>query len=108
MENIKFNEQGLIPAIVQHAKDGTVLMMAWMNEEAFKLTLEKGEMVFWSRSRRELWHKGTTSGNFLKVTSWSPDCDFYCLLFKVLPQGNEVACHTGKKSCFFSFQDVPL
>jgi len=108
MNPIKYNEQGLAPAIVQHAQDGTVLMMAWMNEEALKLTLEKGEMVFWSRSRGELWHKGSTSGNFLKVVSWSPDCDFDCLLFKVLPQGNGVACHTGEKSCFFSFQDVIL
>jgi len=106
VENIKYNEQGLVPAIVQDAQDGTVLMMAWMNEEALKLTLEKGEMVFWSRSRGELWHKGATSGNFLKVVNWSPDCDFDCLLFNVLPQGKGVACHTGKKSCFFLFQDV--
>ena len=105
---MKYNEQGLVPAIVQHAQDGTVLMMAWMNEQALKLTLEKGEMVFWSRSRGEIWHKGATSGNFLKVTSWSPDCDFDCLLFKVLPQGNGAACHTGQKSCFFLFQDVLL
>jgi phosphoribosyl-AMP cyclohydrolase len=106
--NINFNPQGLIPAIAQHATDNTVLMMAWMNEESLKLTLEKGEMVFWSRSRGELWHKGATSGNFLKVVSWSPDCDFDCLLFKVLPQGKGVACHTGEKSCFFHWENAPF
>lgn len=106
MKSIKYSEQGLVPAIVQHAEDGTVLMMAWMNEEALKLTLEKGEMVFWSRSRSELWHKGASSGNFLKVVSWSPDCDSDCLLFKVLPQGNAVACHTGSKSCFFEWENL--
>jgi|TergutMp193P3_1026864.scaffolds.fasta_scaffold05577_2 phosphoribosyl-AMP cyclohydrolase len=108
MKNINFNPQGLIPAIAQHATDGTVLMMAWMNEEALKLTLEKSEMVFWSRRRGELWHKGATSGNFLKVVSWSPDCDFDCLLFKVLPQGKGVACHTGEKSCFFQWENAPF
>jgi len=108
MKNINFNPQGLIPAIVQHAADSTVLMMAWMNKDALKLTLEKGEMVFWSRSRGELWHKGATSGNYLKVVSWSPDCDFDCLLFKVLPQGNGVACHTGAKSCFFDWENVSI
>lgn len=96
----------LLPAIVQHAEDNTVLMLAWMNEESLKLTLEKKEMVFWSRSRQELWHKGATSGNFLKVTSYSLDCDNDCYLFKVLPQGDGVACHTGEKSCFFKWQNV--
>jgi phosphoribosyl-AMP cyclohydrolase len=105
---LNFNSHGLIPAIAQHAEDGTVLMVAWMNQEAFEKTLEKGEMVFWSRSRGELWHKGATSGNFLKVLSWSPDCDFDCLLFKVLPQGKGVACHTGAKSCFFKWKNAPL
>jgi phosphoribosyl-AMP cyclohydrolase len=103
MTKINYDPQGLVPVIVQHAEDGTVLMFAWMNEEALKSTLEKGEMIFWSRSKSELWHKGATSGNFLKVSSWSPDCDSDCLLFKVLPQGKGVACHTGKKSCFFNF-----
>jgi len=106
MKCFNFNPQGLIPAIVQNATDGTVLMMAWMNEEAFNITLKKGEMVFWSRSREELWHKGATSGNFLKVVSWSPDCDLDCLLFKVLPQGKGVACHTGEKSCFFNWKNI--
>jgi phosphoribosyl-AMP cyclohydrolase len=105
--NIKFDAHGLIPAIAQHAEDGTVLMMAWMNQEALEKTLEKGEMVFWSRSRGKLWYKGATSGNFLKVLSWSPDCDFDCLLFKVLPQGEGVACHTGAKSCFFKWENAP-
>jgi phosphoribosyl-AMP cyclohydrolase len=105
LEKLKFNPQGLIPAIVQHAEDGTVLMFAWMNEDALKQTLEKDEMVFWSRSRKELWHKGATSGNFLRIVSWSPDCDFDCLLFKVLPQGDGVACHTGSKSCFFDWKN---
>ena len=104
---LNFNSHGLIPAIAQHAEDGTVLMMAWMTKEALEKTLEKGEMVFWSRSRGELWHKGATSGNFLKVVSWSPDCDFDCLLFKVLPQGKGVACHTGAKSCFFKWENAP-
>jgi phosphoribosyl-AMP cyclohydrolase len=106
MKSINFNPQGLIPAIAQHNEDGTVLMMAWMNRDTLEQTLEKGEMVFWSRSREELWHKGATSGNFLKVVSWSPDCDEDCLLFKVLPQGKGVACHTGSKSCFFKWENV--
>ena len=106
MNDIKFNSDGLVPAIVQHAGDGDVLMMGWMNSEALRLTLEKGEMIFWSRSRSEIWHKGKTSGNYLKVVSWSPDCDFDCLLFKVLPQGSGVACHTGSKSCFFNWETV--
>ncbi|MDR0516184.1 MAG: phosphoribosyl-AMP cyclohydrolase [Fibromonadaceae bacterium] len=96
----------LIPAIAQNAEDGEVLMLAWMNEEAFKLTLETGYMVFWSRSRQKLWKKGETSGNLLKVLSWSPDCDSDCFLFKVLPQGEGVACHTGAKSCFFNWKNI--
>ncbi|GHV13246.1 hypothetical protein AGMMS49938_07530 [Fibrobacterales bacterium] len=103
---LKFNSQGLIPAIVQDVRDCTVLMFAWMNEESFKQTMEIGEMVFWSRSRKEIWHKGATSGNFLKVHSWSADCDNDTLLFKVSVMGSGVACHTGERSCFHNFSDI--
>jgi phosphoribosyl-AMP cyclohydrolase len=96
---IKWNEQGLAPAIVQDADSGRVLMLAWMNAEALRLTRETGQTHFWSRSRRELWHKGATSGNVQQVVSLHADCDADALLIRVRPAGP--ACHTGRVSCFF-------
>ena len=97
---LKFDDQGLIPVIVQDVKDGAVLMLGYASKESLKLTLEKGEMVFWSRSRRELWHKGATSGNVLRVKSIAKDCDSDALLVKAEPAGP--TCHTGVRSCFFT------
>lgn len=101
LSEIKFDAKGLVPAIVQDATKLDVLMMAWMDKEALKRTVECGEMVFWSRSRKEYWHKGDTSGNVMTVVEWAVDCDFDVLLFKVKMQGPQVACHTGARSCFF-------
>ncbi len=98
--DLKFDERGLIPAIVQDAINGRVLMMAWMNAESLQLTLESGEAWFWSRSRSELWHKGATSGNVLRVRELRADCDGDTLLLRAEPAGP--ACHTGKESCFFT------
>jgi phosphoribosyl-AMP cyclohydrolase len=97
---LKFDDKGLIAVIVQDVKDGAVLMLGYASRESLRLTLEKGEMVFWSRSRRELWHKGATSGNVLKVKSISKDCDSDALLVKAEPAGP--TCHTGERSCFFT------
>lgn len=94
-----FNEAGLVPAIVQDAQTGQVLMMAWMNAESLRRTFTIGEAVFWSRSRNEFWHKGATSGNTQKVIDISVDCDGDTLLLRVDPAGP--ACHTGAVSCFF-------
>jgi len=104
IEKLKFNEAGLIPAIVQDAVNRDVLMMAWMNEESLQLTIQSGETWFWSRSRQELWHKGGTSGNTQKVQTLHYDCDGDTLLILVLPSGP--ACHTGEQSCFY--RDIPL
>ena len=99
MENLKYDASGLIPAIVQDAETNEVLMMAYMNEESLRLTLEKGETYFWSRSRQELWHKGATSGNVQSVVDVRVDCDADTLLIRVNPAG--AACHTGERSCFY-------
>ncbi len=99
MENLKFDKNGLIPAIVQDIKTKDVLMMAWMNVESLQKTVETGETWFWSRSRSELWHKGGTSGNVQKVVELRYDCDGDTLLVLVEPAGP--ACHTGEISCFF-------
>jgi phosphoribosyl-AMP cyclohydrolase/phosphoribosyl-ATP pyrophosphohydrolase/phosphoribosyl-AMP cyclohydrolase len=96
---IKFDSNGLVPAIVQDAETNQVLMLAYMNEESLRLTLEKGETVFWSRSRGELWHKGETSGNIQKVIEVRVDCDADTLLILVHPAGP--ACHTGNQTCFY-------
>ena len=96
---LKWNAQGLIPAIVQDEATNLVLMVAWMNAEALRLTVQTGETHFWSRSRQELWHKGATSGNTQTVTGLWVDCDEDVLLVKVKPAGP--ACHTGAVSCFF-------
>jgi phosphoribosyl-AMP cyclohydrolase len=96
---LKFDDRGLIPAIAQDAHTGQVLMVAWMNDEALRRTLQTGEAWFWSRSRQELWHKGATSGNVLRVLEVWVDCDADTILLKVEPAGP--ACHTGEMSCFF-------
>lgn len=96
---ISFDERGLVPAVVQDAATGQVLMVAWMNEEALRLTQETGQVHFWSRSRRELWHKGSSSGNVMNVRDIRVDCDADTLLLQVDPAGP--ACHTGNRSCFF-------
>ncbi len=96
---IRFDEKGLVPAVVQDSVTGEVLMVAWMNEEALQLTRETGQAHFWSRSRQELWHKGATSGNTMQVRDMQVDCDADTLLLQVNPAGP--ACHTGNRSCFF-------
>lgn len=100
-----FNPQGLLPAIVQDAASGQVLMLAWMNAEALALTIQSGETWFWSRSRQELWHKGATSGNTQQVVDLHLDCDGDTLLVRVAPTGP--ACHTGAQSCFFNLLGEP-
>jgi phosphoribosyl-AMP cyclohydrolase / phosphoribosyl-ATP pyrophosphohydrolase len=99
VETIQYNDQGLVPAIVQDSLDGTVLMMAWMNQAALTKTLETGETWFWSRSRQQFWHKGETSGHTQKVQAIRYDCDSDALLVTV-EQVGDIACHTGERSCF--------
>ena len=99
VNELKYDSNGLIPAIVQEAATGRVLMMAWMNKESLARTLALGEMVYWSRSRKELWHKGATSGHTQKVKSLAFDCDKDCLLAQVEQVG--AACHDGYQSCFY-------
>jgi phosphoribosyl-ATP pyrophosphohydrolase/phosphoribosyl-AMP cyclohydrolase len=96
---LKWDAQGLIPAVVQDARTGQVLMLAYMNADSLRRTLEEGETVFWSRSRTELWHKGATSGNTQTVREIRVDCDGDTLLILVDPAGP--ACHTGEVSCFY-------
>jgi phosphoribosyl-AMP cyclohydrolase len=98
-DEIKFDANGLIPAIVQDAETNEVLMLAYMNAESLGLTLSTGETHFWSRSRQELWHKGATSGNIQRVVEVRVDCDADTLLVLVNPAGP--ACHTGERSCFY-------
>ena len=98
LSKIEFDPQGLVPVIVQDNSSQRVIMFAWMNREALHNTLETGEMVFYSRSRRELWHKGATSGNTQKVVNLELDCDSDVILAQVIPSGP--ACHTGSVSCF--------
>ncbi len=98
-ESLRYNDQGLIPAIVQQEGTGEVLMMAWMNAESLALTFETGTTWFWSRSRGELWNKGATSGNMQQVKQVLVDCDKDCLLVVVDSPGP--ACHTGNRSCFY-------
>ena len=99
LDEIRYNEQGLVPAIAQDYLDATVLMMAWMNRESLEKTLETGEAWYWSRSRQNLWHKGATSGHFQKVHSVRYDCDSDALLLTI-EQVGDIACHTGERSCF--------
>lgn len=98
LELVRYNADGLVPCVVQALGSGEVLMVAFSNEEALKMTLETGEAHFWSRSRRELWHKGGTSGNVQRVASLRLDCDHDTVLYAVEPAGP--ACHTGAVSCF--------
>ena len=98
-DEIKYDTNGMIPAIVQDANTNEVLMLAYMNAESLGLTLSTGETYFWSRSRSELWHKGATSGNIQRVVEVRVDCDADTLLILVNPAG--VACHTGERSCFY-------
>ena len=99
MDNLRFNEKGLIQAIVQDADTGEVLMLGYMNDEALRRTMSSGEVWFYSRSRQELWHKGETSGNRLMVQELWKDCDSDTILVKANPLGP--VCHTGNKTCFF-------
>jgi phosphoribosyl-ATP pyrophosphohydrolase/phosphoribosyl-AMP cyclohydrolase len=96
----KFNEQGLVPAIAQDSRTGEILMMAWMNAEAWQKTLDTRDAYFWSRERKTLWRKGETSGNTMRVTEVRLDCDADAVLLKVIPAGP--ACHTSERSCFFN------
>ena len=102
---LRFDDRGLIPAIVQDADDGQVLMLAWMNRESLERTLEEGRTVFWSRSRRELWRKGETSGHVQHVEEIRVDCDADVLLIRAHQTG--AACHTGERSCFFRAFGAP-
>ena len=100
VSSLRFDDRGLIPCVVQQFDTGEVLMVAWMNAESIRLTLETGTTWFWSRSRQELWNKGATSGNMQQVKELWADCDKDTLLVKVDSPGP--ACHTGHRSCFFS------
>jgi phosphoribosyl-AMP cyclohydrolase len=97
----RFDANGLVTAVVTDASDGTLLMVAHMNEEALRLTLETGIAHYWSRSRRALWKKGETSGNFQRVVEMRVDCDQDALWLKVEVAGDGVTCHTGRRSCFY-------
>ena len=103
MEDLRFNEQGLIPAIIQQYDTGEVLMLAYMNAESLRRTLETKTTWFWSRSRAEFWNKGATSGNFQQLIELRYDCDADCLL--VLVDSPGPACHTGNRSCFYRVLD---
>ena len=101
LDVVRWNESGLAPVIAQDFTSGEVLMLAWMTREALALTLERGEAVYWSRSRNALWHKGETSGHFQRVREIRLDCDADALLIKVEQVGG-AACHTGRRHCFFN------
>jgi phosphoribosyl-ATP pyrophosphohydrolase/phosphoribosyl-AMP cyclohydrolase len=98
IDTLKFDAAGLITTVVQHAHSGEVLMVAWMNRDALALTLQRQRLVFWSRSRQQLWEKGETSGNTLTLVSLTADCDHDTLLARALPAGP--VCHTGSATCF--------
>jgi phosphoribosyl-AMP cyclohydrolase len=104
LNEVKWDEQGLVPAIAQDAQTGEVLMFAWMNREALEKTAQLGQAVYWSRSRRKLWHKGEESGHFQKVVELRTDCDNDVILLKIEQVGG-IACHTGRRSCFFNRLD---
>ncbi len=103
LDSVAWNADGLVPVIAQEARTQDVLMVAWMNREALAQTAAKGEAVYWSRSRRRLWHKGEESGHVQKVLEIRLDCDQDVVLLKVEQLGHEpgIACHTGRHSCFF-------
>jgi phosphoribosyl-AMP cyclohydrolase len=100
LDEIRFTEEGLCPAIAQDANTGKILMFAWMNRESVALTVENGYAVYWSRSRQKLWRKGEESGHQQKIVSIQMDCDEDVLLLKIEQQGG-IACHTGRESCFY-------
>lgn len=100
LDTINWSADGLIPAIAQDKNSGKILMVAWMNREALKRTVETGEAVYWSRSRNKLWHKGEESGHTQKISAIRLDCDEDILLLSVEQKGG-IACHTGRQSCFF-------
>ena len=100
LDEIRFDENGLIPAIAQDASSGKILMMAWMNRESLQLTAEKQQAVYWSRSRAKLWHKGEESGHTQNIIDIRFDCDEDVILLKVEQNGG-IACHTGRESCFY-------
>jgi phosphoribosyl-ATP pyrophosphohydrolase/phosphoribosyl-AMP cyclohydrolase len=107
LTELSWNEDGLIPAVVQDISTQQVLMLGWMNAEALRLTMTSGYVTFWSRSRQELWRKGESSGNFMLTSAITYDCDCDALLVQAAPNGP--ACHTGHASCFYrqlSFDDV--
>lgn len=99
LEELRFDDRGLIPAVVQDVENGDVLMVGWMNRESLDRTLDEGRTVFWSRSRRQVWRKGDTSGHVQHVQEVRVDCDGDVLLVRVHQVG--AACHTGERSCFF-------
>ncbi len=101
LNKVNWSDYGLVPAIAQDALTGRVLMVAWMNREALQLTQQKSEAVYWSRSRKKLWHKGEESGHIQKVKEIRLDCDSDVILLQIEQQGG-IACHTGRESCFFS------
>jgi phosphoribosyl-AMP cyclohydrolase len=103
LDEVKWDRDGLVPAIAQEAATGDVLMVAWMNRESLALTLQRGEAVYWSRSRGRLWHKGEESGHVQQVHEIRLDCDADVVLLKVTQRGHEpgIACHTGRHSCFY-------
>jgi phosphoribosyl-AMP cyclohydrolase len=100
LNKVKWDDQGLVPVIAQEAATNDILMFAWMNREALTKTVETGEAVYWSRSRKKLWHKGEESGHFQKVLEMRLDCDEDVVLLKIEQVGG-IACHTGRHSCFF-------
>lgn len=104
LDEVAWDAQGLVPAIAQDAATGEVLMFAWMNREALALTAETGHAVYWSRSRGRLWHKGEESGHTQKVLELRVDCDKDVVLLKIEQSGG-IACHTGRRSCFFNRLD---
>ncbi|MBB3710847.1 phosphoribosyl-AMP cyclohydrolase [Limimaricola variabilis] len=99
-KTLRYDANGLIPAIAQEAATGEVLMMAWMNAASIEKTLASGKVTYWSRSRQEFWEKGATSGNQQKLVEMRVDCDRDCLLLQVEQSGP--ACHTGRRNCFYS------
>jgi len=101
LNKVNWGDDGLVAAIAQDAVSGRVLMMAWMNREALMLTWQKNEAVYWSRSRKKIWHKGEESGHIQKVKEIRLDCDGDVILLQIEQQGG-IACHTGRESCFFS------
>jgi phosphoribosyl-AMP cyclohydrolase len=105
IDDIKFDEKGLVPVIAQDAQSRDILMFAWMNRDSLEKTLETGRMTYWSRSRKKLWVKGETSGNLQIVREIRVDCDGDCLLALVDQEGLGAACHEGYRSCFFRAYD---